>query len=203
MAAITHGVLILTLGAVSVAAHPGGTRHPADSGRQAQTPPVNEMAKVMAAFTERVAAYAALQEKLASSLPKLPTEATPQQIDSHQRALAALVAKARPAARRGDLFTPDMQAVVRDLMARTFKQPRARAQLRASIAEENPRGLKLTVNGRYPDVVPLATMPPEVLQNLPPLPKELEYRFVGNSLILLDARAHLVVDFMPRALPAA
>jgi hypothetical protein len=68
--------------------------------------------------------------------------------------------------------------------------------------DDNPGGaVKLAVNARYPDDVPLSTMPPEVLKNLPPLPAELEYRFVGETLILLDPDAHLVVDFVPRALP--
>ncbi len=57
------------------------------------------------------------------------------------------------------------------------------------------------VNGRYPDAVPLSTMPPEVLKNLPPIPKEVEYRFVGDTLILLDPDAHIIVDFVARALP--
>ena len=61
--------------------------------------------------------------------------------------------------------------------------------------------MKLAVNARYPDQVPLSTMPPDVLENLPKLPKEVEYRFVGEHLILLDPDAHIVVDLMPRALP--
>jgi hypothetical protein len=44
-------------------------------------------------------------------------------------------------------------------------------------------------------------MPPEVLKNLPRLPEELEFRFVGATLILLDPQAHMVVDFVPNALP--
>ena len=44
-------------------------------------------------------------------------------------------------------------------------------------------------------------MPPDVLKALPPLPESLEYRFVGDSLILLDPHAHIIVDFLPNALP--
>ena len=54
----------------------------------------------------------------------------------------------------------------------------------------DPVALKLTVNGRYPDTVPLTTIPPQVLQTLPKLTEDLEYRFIGDWLILLDiARA--------------
>jgi hypothetical protein len=30
---------------------------------------------------------------------------------------------------------------------------------------------------------------------------ELEYGFVGANLVLLDTRTHLVIDFLPHALP--
>jgi hypothetical protein len=37
---------------------------------------------------------------------------------------------------------------------------------------------------------------------LPPLPDELEYRFVGRHLVLLDVEANLVVDVLRMAVPA-
>ena len=37
-------------------------------------------------------------------------------------------------------------------------------------------------------------MPPQVLQALPKLPEELEYRFIGDRLILFDIHAHIIVD---------
>jgi hypothetical protein len=91
---------------------------------------------------------------------------------------------------------------VRRLIGQLFAGRRERRQLRDSIMDDNPVGqVKLAVNARYPDEVPLSTMPPDVLKNLPKLPKEVEYRFVGEHLILLDPDAHIVVDVMPRALP--
>ena len=57
------------------------------------------------------------------------------------------------------------------------------------------------VNGRYPDTVPLTTIPPPVLQTLPKLTEDLEYRFIGDSLILLDAHAHVIADFIEDVLP--
>jgi hypothetical protein len=44
-------------------------------------------------------------------------------------------------------------------------------------------------------------VPPQVLRSLPPLPPELEYRFIGTTLILLDAHAHIIVDYMTGAVP--
>jgi hypothetical protein len=161
---------------------------------------VNPDAQALAAFRTRVDEYFALHKKLEATLPKLSKEAKPDEIDRDQRSLAALVANVRANARPGDLFTPDVQSIVKGILARLFVGA-DRKKLRASIMDENPGPIKLTVNGRYPDRVPLANMPTDVLAGLPPLPDELEYRFVGDALILLDAHAHIVVDFFPNVLP--
>jgi hypothetical protein len=42
-------------------------------------------------------------------------------------------------------------------------------------------------------------MPPTLLAVLPELPKGLEYRLIGKTLILYDADASLIVDFIPNA----
>ena len=75
-------------------------------------------------------------------------------------------------------------------------------QLRSSIMDENVKFIPLKVNQRYPDAIPLTSMPPDVLKALPGLPEEMEYRFVGDQLVLLDPHAHLIADFIPDALPA-
>jgi hypothetical protein len=73
--------------------------------------------------------------------------------------------------------------------------------LKSSIMDENPVGLTVAVNRRYPDTVPLSTVPPQVLQTLPKLSEDMEYRFIGERLILLDTHAHVVADFIDDALP--
>jgi hypothetical protein len=59
----------------------------------------------------------------------------------------------------------------------------------------------VVINGQYIPAAPLSTVPPTVLLQLPPLPEELEYRFVGRTLILRDSIANLIVDFIPNAVP--
>jgi hypothetical protein len=59
----------------------------------------------------------------------------------------------------------------------------------------------LNVNDRYPDSVPLSTMPPQVLESLPKLDEDIEYRFIGERLVLMDAHAHIVIDFTDDVLP--
>jgi hypothetical protein len=163
-------------------------------------PRVNPDAKVLADFQKRVEDYVALHKKLEASLPDLPKEANPQQIDQHERALGKLMREARAGAKPGDLLTPDMQQQVRHLLRQVFQGTQGK-QILSSIFDENPVDMPLTVNGRYPDTVPLSTVPPQVLQNLPTLPEDLEYRFVGRRLILLDTHAHTIADYMDRALP--
>ena len=160
--------------------------------------PMSETAaQGLAEFNERVTAYAALHAKLEATLPPLPTETTPAVIDKHQRALAALMVKARQGAKQGDIITPATQLVFRQVLARVFTAQDGR-ELKASILDENPGNVGLKVNGRYPDEIPLSTVPPQVLAALPKLPKDLEYRFIGDRLILLDVHAHTIADFMDK-----
>jgi hypothetical protein len=161
----------------------------------------NPNAATIAGFTKLVNEYVALHKKLEGTIPALPKEATPQQIDQHQRALGRLMAQARANAKRGDIFTPEMERIARKLLNDIFRGPGG-AQLKREIFEEyEQREIRPVVNGRYPDEVPLSTVPPDVLAGLPKLPDELEYRFVGRNLILLDPHAHIIVDYIERAIP--
>jgi hypothetical protein len=184
-------VIAVTTSALAIAAQRGAPPQPQPGAGNAPA---------VTAFVDRVNAYVALHQRLEKTAPKLPDAATPKQIDDRQRALLALIQKARPEAKRGDLFTPEMTAFAKGMLNRVFAGPDGK-QLLSSIMDENPVDIALKVNQRYPDSVPFATMPPEVLMALPDLPEELEYRFIGDDLILLDPHAHIVVDFIPDALP--
>ena len=160
-------------------------------------------AQALATMNDRLRDYVDLHTKIERSLPKMPKEATPQQIDKNQRALEKMVREARATAKPGDIFTPQARPVIKRLLASVFAGPDGK-QLKASIMDENqapPSAAKLTANSRYPDSVPLTSIPPQVLQTLPKLTEDLEYRFVGDSLILLDVHAHLIADFIEDVLP--
>ena len=64
-----------------------------------------------------------------------------------------------------------------------------------------PRDVSLAPYAAYPLDAPVSTVPPPVLLKMPQLPKELEYRFVGKSLVLRDTVANIVVDYIPGAVP--
>jgi hypothetical protein len=161
--------------------------------------PVNASARALADVHSRIAEYVALHKKLEGTIPRLSQDATPEAIDKHHRALAQMLQQARRGAKPGDIFPAPARAVIRHLLNGIFGGPDG-AALRASIMDENPGSLKIMINARYPDSVPLSTMPPQVLQGLPRLPDELEYRFLGDRLILMDVHAHTIVDVIDHAL---
>ena len=57
----------------------------------------------------------------------------------------------------------------------------------------------LKVNMEWPAHVAYNFVPPQLLLALPLLPSELEYRLIGNSLVLWDHHANLIVDYLPGA----
>lgn len=174
--------------------------HPLAPAAQRKKAAVNADAAAIQEFTKRVDAYVALHKKLEATIPTLPKQTTPQQVDAHERALAKLIQQARADAKPGDIFTPAMQRFVRRLLAPVFTG-KSGAQIKSEITDNEYKGsVKLVVNGRYPDEIPVSTVPPQVLQALPKLPEDLEYRFVRTSLILFDPHAHIIPDFVEQAI---
>ena len=157
-------------------------------------------AAALATMNDRLKTYVEAHKKIEDGLPKRSAEASPEEIDKNQRAFEVRVREARKDAKQGDIFGPEAQPVIKRLLASVFAGPEGK-ELMASILDENPVGMKLSVNMRYPDSVPISTVPPEVLQTLPRLSEDMEYRFIGRHLILLDSHAHVVADFIPDAIP--
>lgn len=181
---------------------------PATSASPVNAPPTERVvgplseaeAQALATMNDRLKEYIELHEKVEETLPKLPKDATPQQIDTNQRLFEQRLREARKSAKQGDIFTPEARPIIKRLLAAVFAGPDGK-QLKASIMDENPVGISIAVNGRYPDTVPISTVPPDVLQTLPKLTEDMEFRFVGDNLILLDAHAHLIADLIPDAIP--
>lgn len=186
--------------ATAVLAAQQQTQLPPPTRRVEPPPDTTVTGKAVEEFTAKVKEYATLHKKIEDGLPPLPAKPTPEQIDARQRELGRLVKQARATARQGDVFTATMQAYVRKQLLKVFSGPEGAARL-ASVMDENPVGTKVVVNDRYPDKIPLSSMPPEVLQVLPKMPEELEYRFVGDNLVILDPHAHIIVDYVSGVLP--
>ena len=152
-------------------------------------------------FDSRVKAYLTLRGKVDNDAPKRQPSNDANKLEDNQRLLGELIRNARASARQGDVFGPAIAGQLRTLLKREVSGAGG-ANARASIEDEKAT-VELKINGLYPANQPLASVPPGVLQAMPPLPKgqDLEYRFVGQHLILLDTRANLIIDFVFNALP--
>ena len=133
-------------------------------------------------------------------MPPLDPASGAARIARHQSDLATRMRAARPQAKQGDMFSPEIAARFRSILAPHFRGVDG-ARARAAMFEEMPPRVSLQVNEVYPAAVPLAIVPPRILNDLPSLPEELEYRFIGRYLILRDVHANMVVDFLPEVIP--
>jgi hypothetical protein len=171
-----------------------------DGGAEPQALAVNPDAATVADFMQRVADYAKLHKKLDDTLQAVPRDSNPVEFLDHQRALAGLIQKERGSAKPGDICPQAMRTLMRRVLAGVFRGPNGR-QIKHSILDEYTGHVRLEINGQYPERVPFASVPPEILQALPKLPDLLEYRFIGERLILLDVEAHVIVDFIEHVFP--
>lgn len=162
-------------------------------------PGVNRDSLIGSDFEQRVASYMKIHQQAQAGLTTPKKTESADKITEYQRELAAKIRELRPQAQQGDIFTPETADLFRRLIASSLNGPDGE-KIRKSYQHAEPaaiRGIRLEVNQIYPDGVPLQSMPPSLLLNLPSLPKELEYRFVGREIVLLDVPASLIVDAIP------
>jgi hypothetical protein len=173
----------------------------AEPAVQPGTQATNADAQLMVEFKKRIDDYLAMREKFKKEVPPLKETKDPAKIRASQEALASKIREARKTAKQGDIFTPETRQLFRRLMYPEVKG-REGAATKAAITEESHelKAVSLKVNADYPDSAPLMTVPPNILAALPKLPDDLEYRFVNKTMILLDAHANLIVDFVPGAI---
>jgi hypothetical protein len=171
-----------------------------DDQKIAANKEANPDAIVLADFQERVKKYVELHKDAAKDAPEMKETRDPAKIRESQLALAKKIAAARKDARPGDIFTPEIRTRFRRLMYPELKGAEGR-ETKEQIKEDKPaKPVPYKVNAAYPEGEPLPTMPANLLQNLPQLPEELEYRIVGKTLILRDVKANIIVDFVPNAI---
>jgi hypothetical protein len=165
--------------------------------------PLAQEERTLTAFKARVDRYVALHRRLERSLPPEQMFDDWEEMSEARDDLADAIRDARPHARAGGIFSPGFRALVTRRVEETLA--RANYDLETVLAAINdevvPGGPRLKVNGRFPWDHVGAAMWPALLQRLPPLPRELEYRFVDRDLVLIDVHADLVVDILKEALP--
>lgn len=153
------------------------------------------------AFEKRVKDYVKLRENIEAKMPKLSTEAKPEEIETHKKQLQESVRAARAGAKHGDIFTPEAAAMIRAIIKEEFKG-KDRVDLRkAVLVDAEVKSVPLRVNYPYPEVKEQLEMPPTLLLKLPQLPKQIRYRFVGRNMLLVDRENGLIIDYMGNAIP--
>lgn len=172
--------------------------------------------EVLEEFLEGVVKYVKLHKELTTRIPIAQPTWSAQQIADRQRALTVAIQEARREKRQGNIFKPEVEAAFRHVITRELTGPDG-ASMRNEILSGNPedegvpeqrnprnerkRGVRLRVNAYYPDDAPLSSVPPSLLLNLPALPEEVRYRFVGRHLILRDTEANVILDFIRNVVP--
>lgn len=170
------------------------------TGLNAQNPLSADDKKIIADFELRAKRYVDRRKQFQRRLPKLPKDATPEQIDANKEALQKLIQKARINAKQGNMFTQSATQLIRSIIKREFKGYE-RAEIRQAVFEADTKGVPIRVNEPYPDAKELVEMSPPLLLALPQLPKELRFRYIGRSLVVMDRDNALILDYMKDALP--
>ncbi len=166
-------------------------------------PPVNAEAAIQQDFQKRISDYLKLRKTIEAQMPHLKPTASVEKIEHHEKEFAHKIREARRLARQGDIFSPEITSEFRRLIALAMQGPnavRVEKSLRSGEPEVRAK-VRVEVNHKYPPSVPLQSTPPTLLVNLPKLPPELEYRVVGHYLVLMDAKANLILDYIPNAIP--
>ena len=139
-------------------------------------------------FQRRMSEYADLRSTLQLGLPQLMVTENPAEIRAAEGALARRIREAR-GSRQGELFTPVISVGFRKVLLAEVTE-----NTLVAIMDDNPGEFSHRINGSYPLDRTYSTVPANILASLPPLPEDIQYRFLGRSLILLDTRANVILD---------
>ena len=163
---------------------------------------VNPDAALLADFRSRIDQYMELREDAVDVVPEAEVVKDAGKLRAREQALAARIRALRANAKHGDVLTPTIRAHFRELLAPELTGKQGR-DARALLQEDAPApgAVPLEVNAKYPAGLPIPTTPPDVIAALPRLPAGLEYRLIGNDLLLLDQPADIIVDYMRNAFP--
>ena len=158
-------------------------------------------------FEERVAKYVELHKRVQAGIPRIQETADPAVLVRQQQMLAAGIRSSRSNAAQGEIFLPAIRKIFLQVIKQELSGPKG-AAVRAILLDDgnpkpagSPTPVAIAVNAPYPAGAPLSTVPPSLLSKFPSLPEELDYRFVGRSLILRDTKANVIVDILPDAIP--
>ena len=154
-------------------------------------------------FSDRVQAYLKRQKTILADLPALKSTNLPEAIAAYQQARARKIQEARRDAKAGDVFTPAACEAFRRASRPAAEGEKSPGAPAVQVPDAPGPGIRLVVNGIYPDTEPITTFSPVMLAAFPPLPDELNYRIVGRTLLLIDVQSRVIIDIAHLILPPA
>lgn len=165
--------------------------------------PVALEERVIHDFNQRVDWYIRLHRRLERGLPPEHLFGDLEDMSPAVDALHQALIDARPNALPGTFFTPAVADLLAARLARAVTASgRTPADAWIAMNLGYPPGiLEAQINGR-PPAGRYVRVWTALLAVLPVLPEELEYRFVGWDLVLVDVHADLIIDILKDALPA-
>jgi hypothetical protein len=177
---------------------PHATAGPGAASADAR-PKVSAQALALQDFQTRLKAYLTLRDELSRKLKPLSSTPSATELTSRQESLAGAMKMARAKAKRGDL----VPTLVAEQIATTISEDFRRRNPVATkgTLKEVPVAPVPVVNKVYPPGDAMPTVPPLLLKNLPQLPDNLQYRFFGRSIVILDGDLQLIADVIPGVLP--
>jgi hypothetical protein len=163
-----------------------------------------EESAIVDEFNRRIDAYMKIHNDVERRMAPQWVFEDPEDLLGAMGAMQSGIRSARPAARRGEVFTPDVSALIRTrLLQRLVVCDYSIEDVLGFINEERLPGVQAPrINEPYPWMAGSA-MWPTLIAALPPLPSELQYRFFDRDLVVIDVHADLVVDVLQNALPAS
>jgi len=173
--------------------------------------------RALGKFQHEVREYVDLHQELLHRIPNVGPHASPEEMAAHRAKMTKAIIDERRHERRGEIFTPRVEAAFRRLFAAELAKPEHRDWLKELLSgnpkaegvprkddpshEEAPPPVDVVVNATYETSAPLSSVPPTLLAKMPPLPEQVRYQFVGRDLLLLDAEANVILDFIKDAVP--
>jgi len=151
-------------------------------------------------FAMRVHDYVETHRRLAAAIEQ-PLCSDAEELTRQADTLATAIRDARPRAKEGDIFTFSAGEAFRERIAALVR--RSNFDVGAYLERHVGDGEDLDVHvfGSLPWRTHVPLMP--IIRELPELPPELEYRFIGRDLVLMDVGANMVVDVLRDGLPRA
>jgi hypothetical protein len=160
---------------------------------------VDPQATALYEFQQRLNAYLHLREEFSKKLEPLSLTPSAAELTARQDAVATALKTARQTAKQGDLIPPAVAAQITNSCVEDFhfRNPQAK---RATL-QEVPRAPRPAINRTFPEDEGLPTVPPLLLSKLPQLPDNLQYRFYGRHIVILDGDTQIIIDYVPNVLP--